>query len=160
MAVIAAVIAFSSFILSFLTYWRNRWPTPSMEVTWDFGGDASIDLVTDSVRCVAKNRGRGDALDVRLEALRMDGTTWAYALGRANRLTFGEEVELWFNFMVYEPYGHDEIVLVNQSGGSRSVQGVPQDGTSRTANVRLTWHQAPRTKKGYVLEDNYTDRAR
>jgi hypothetical protein len=128
-----------------------------MEISWDFGGDASIDLITDSIRCVAKNRGRGDALDVRLEALRADGSTWAYALGRAKKLSFGEEVELWFNFAAEERYAYDEIVLSNQFGGARSVQGVPQDGSSRTANVRLTWHQAPRTKKPYVLFDTHTD---
>jgi len=65
----------------------------------------------------------------------------------AEVVSFGNEIELWITFQPESPpLAIDEVVLTRIDGGTRSVRGV-QSFETRTVQVRLTWHQAPRTQK-------------
>jgi hypothetical protein len=90
----ALIVSCGSFAVSALTFWRNRTPTPRWEIVWDYGpGDEPGDLITDSIRATARDRGKGAARDVRLNSPTVDGGK-GWAVKTADAVAFGEEIAL------------------------------------------------------------------
>lgn len=144
----ALIVSALSFGIVALTYWRNRTRVPRWEISWDHGDAEGGDLLTDSIRCIAINRGRGEARDVILSTVDLDGRKDGSS-DRAAVRAFGESVELWFSF---------EDGASSESGGFRTGEIVlhnPEHGTARFAGqqaretivVELKWHQEPSLHK-------------
>lgn len=151
----ALIVSSVSALFTGLTYWRNRTPRPRWVIEWDCGHD---DPLTDSVRCVARNRGPGVALDVTLEAVDSAGKREYFPTTSRAEVAFGEELELWFSFKKGDPSFPDGAAVLLDSNGS-STRMVPSVLWlhSRTAQVRLRYHRRPRTTKTLVMWSRHTD---
>lgn len=141
----ALIVSVGSFGVSALTFWRNRTPTPKWELFWDSGREDEGDLITDSIRCVARNRGKGIAQDVLLHAISVDGGK-GWASKHADAVPFNDEIELWFSF----EHGKDadsggfqrgEVQLIDPEIGSARF---PAREATSTITVELQWSQEPR----------------
>lgn len=150
----ALVVSSVSALFTGLTYWRNRTPRPRWVIDWDFGPD---ELLSDSVRCVARNRGPGVALDVTLEAVDSAGEHECFPTASRAEVAFGEELELWFSFKKGDPAFPDGAAVFLDPNGS-STRTVPSMLWlhSRTAQVRLRYHRRPRTTKALVVWSRHT----
>lgn len=140
----ALIVSAGSFGVSALTFWRNRTATPRWEIRWDSGREGEGELITDSIRCVARNRGKGVAQDVLLHATSVDGGK-GWALKRVDAVAFNEEIELWFSFEHGEMadeggFQRGEVQLVDPELGSARFAG---NEARSSVTVELQWSQEP-----------------
>lgn len=148
------VVAATSATFTGLTYWRNRTPRPKWLIEWDDGGG---DLITDAVRCVVSNRGRGDALDVTLRAVDTAGKQLGYRSAHAEVVPFGQHLELWFTFRDAEMgLALGEVLILDESGGHQHIPGI-DSRSSRTVQVELSYHRAPNVSKTRCIRRSHTD---
>lgn len=151
----ALIVSGLSFGVSALTFWRNRTPKPHWVLTWD-GGPEDVDVMTDSIRCVALNRGRGVARDVRLEAITVDGRR-GFAVEKRDELAFNQEIALWFSFEdgVDSAWGRGEVAIIDPQLG-RSKTFTTGHFARSTMTVRLAWSQEPNLKRRRKKKTTYT----
>jgi len=123
----ALIISALSLGLSVLTFWRNRTPKPRWELRWvpiDDDGNPP------AVQAEAHNRGRGDARDVVLRVLSVDGKPGVMSR-QMDVVPFGAQLSLSFVLRSEERRHFGRVTAIRDQGFSDS------------AIVELEWSQEP-----------------
>ncbi|WP_426320013.1 hypothetical protein [Microbacterium sp. E-13] len=122
----ALVIAALSLVVSALTFWRNRTPTPRWELRWVRIDD---DENPPAVQAEAHNRGRGAGRDVVFRVLKVDGRPGVVSR-EMDVVPFGSKLSLSF---------------VHRSEGRHfsRVTAIRDEGFDDSAVVELEWSQEP-----------------
>ena len=122
----ALIISALSLVLSVLTFWRSRTPTPRWDLRWVPIDD---DDNPPAVQAEARNRGRGDGRDVVLRVLSVDGRPGVMSR-QEDVMPFGSKLALSF-------------VVKSAAHRPGRVTAIRDEGFERSAVVQLEWSQEP-----------------